>query len=92
MEVENCHDLCSVLNKKFADLALVFGLAGHATPCTALTGVWTPLVYHPGPSWLCASEFVSFLGLGGLGNGHCHKAMAAAITTTDQRIPMCDAN
>lgn len=47
MEVENCHDLCSVLNKKFPDLALVFGLAGHATPCTALTGAMDPFCVPP---------------------------------------------
>lgn len=49
-------------------------------------------MHYSEPSCLCATERVLLLGLSGLGSGHYHRAMAAAIATTDQRIPMCDVN
>lgn len=41
---------------------------------------------YPGPPWLCTTELVLLLGLGGFGNGQCYKAMATTIAPQNKEF------
>lgn len=92
VKAENGQDLCSILNKKFLwiALSLVWLDLQYSTRC--LLGVMDPVHELPLTFLALCHRACLAPGSGWLCNGHHHKATAAAIATTDRRIPICDAN